>query len=314
MGAMRWAARSLAAAVPVAIGVVVCVFFLLRLVPGDPATMILGDQATTASIEALRERLGLDQPVAQQLWDYLVGVFARGDIGRSLVTDRPVLGLIASKAGVTALLVVLSTLFTVLITVPLALLAATHKDGPFDHLVRIVPTVGMAMPAFWVGLILILVFGVTLRWLPVGGIGNTPWDPLRSLVLPALTVAFGLSPPLIRSLREQLLEVLDADFVVTLQAARLPRWRILWGHVLRNAAVPAISLLGVSVSYLIGGTLVIERVFGINGMGALLFSSISSRDFPVVQGIALVCAFAVVLVSLAVDALVAVLDPRIRLS
>lgn len=314
MGAMRWAARSLAAAVPVAIGVVVCVFFLLRLVPGDPASMILGDQATTASIEALRERLGLNLPVAQQLWNYVVGVFTRGDIGRSLVTDRPVLGLIASKAGVTALLVVVSVVFTVLITVPLALLAATHKDGLFDHLIRIVPTVGMAMPAFWVGLILILVFGVNLRWLPVGGIGTSPGDPLRSLVLPALTVAFGLSPPLIRSLREQLLEVLDADFVVTLQAARLPRARILWGHVLRNAAVPAISLLGVSVSYLIGGTLVIERVFAINGMGALLFSSISSRDFPVVQGIALVCAFAVVLVSLAVDALVAVLDPRIRLS
>ena len=264
-------------------------------------------------IEALRERLGLNLPVGSQLWNYLVGVFTRGDIGRSLVTDQPVLGLIASRAGVTALLVVVSVVFTVAITVPLALLAATHKDGPFDHLVRIVPTVGMAMPAFWVGLILILVFGVNLRWLPVGGIGTSPGDPLRSLVLPGLTVAFGLSPPLIRSLREQLLEVLEADFVVTLRAARVPWSRILWGHVLRNAAVPATSLLGVSVAYLIGGTLVIERVFAINGLGALLFSAISSRDFPVVQGVALVCAFAVVLVSLAVDALVALLDPRIRL-
>jgi peptide/nickel transport system permease protein len=309
---MRWFGRSLLAAIPVALGVVVCVFLLLRIVPGDPARMILGEQATTASIEALREQLGLNLPIGQQLWDYLAGMFTRADIGHSLVTDQPVLGLIASRVGVTLLLVGLAVLFTVLIAVPLALVAATHKDGPLDHVVRIFPTIGMAMPAFWVGLILILVFGVALRWLPVGGIGTSPTDPLRSLILPALTVALGMSPPLIRSLREQLLEVLDADFVVTLHAARLGSTSILVGHVLRNAAVPAVSLLGVNVAYLLGGTLVIEKVFGINGMGALLFSSISTRDFPVVQGITLVSAMGVVVISLVTDLLVAALDPRIR--
>jgi len=309
---MRWFGRSLLAAIPVALGVVVCVFLLLRIVPGDPARMILGEQATTASIDALREQLGLNQPVSQQLWSYLVGVFTRADIGTSLVTDQPVLGLILSRVGVTLLLVGLAVVFTVLIAVPLALVAATHKDGPLDHVVRIFPTIGMAMPAFWVGLILILVFGVALRWLPVGGIGTSPADPLRSLVLPALTVAIGMSPPLIRSLREQLLEVLDADFVVTLKAARLGSTSILVRHVLRNAAVPAVSLLGVNVAYLLGGTLVIEKVFAINGMGALLFSSISTRDFPVVQGITLVSAMGVVVISLVTDLLVAALDPRIR--
>jgi peptide/nickel transport system permease protein len=309
---MRWFGRSLLAAIPVALGVVVCVFLLLRIVPGDPARMILGEQATTASIDALREQLGLNQPVGQQLWSYLVGVFTRADIGTSLVTDQPVLGLIASRVGVTLLLVGLAVVFTVLIAVPLALIAATHKDGPLDHVVRIFPTIGMAMPAFWVGLILILVFGVGLRWLPVGGVGNSPADPLRSLILPALTVAIGMSPPLIRSLREQLLEVLDADFVVTLKAARLGSGSILVRHVLRNAAVPAVSLLGVNVAYLLGGTLVIEKVFAINGMGALLFSSISTRDFPVVQGITLVSALGVVVISLVTDLLVAALDPRIR--
>jgi peptide/nickel transport system permease protein len=310
---MRWVGRSLLAVVPVTIGVVLCVFFLLRLVPGDPATMILGERATTASIEALRHRLGLDLPLGQQLSDWLVGVFTRGDIGTSLVTSQPVLGLVASRAGLTALLVALSVLFTVVIAVPLAVLAARHKDGPVDHLVRVLPTVGMAMPAFWVGLLLILVFGVQLRWLPVGGVGTGPGEPLRSLVLPALTVALGMSPPLVRALREQLVEVLDADFVVTLRAARLPEWRV-QAHVLRNAAVPTVSLLGLNVAYLIGGTLVIEKVFAINGLGALLFSSISTRDFPVVQGIALVLALAVVLVSLLTDTLVALLDPRIRTS
>ena len=309
---MRWFGRSLLAAIPVAIGVVVCVFLLLRIVPGDPARMILGEQATAESIEALREQLGLNLPVAPQLWSYLVGVFTRADIGTSLVTDQPVLTLIASRVGVTLLLVTLAVVFTVLIAVPLALVAATHKDGPLDHVVRIFPTIGMAMPAFWVGLILILVFGVTLRWLPVGGIGTSPADPLRSLVLPALTVALGMSPPLIRSLREQLLEVLDADFVVTLHAARLGSTSILVRHVLRNAAVPAVSLLGVNVAYLLGGTLVIEKVFAINGMGALLFSSISTRDFPVVQGITLVSALGVVVISLVTDLLVSALDPRIR--
>ena len=309
---MRWFGRSLLAALPVALGVVVCVFLLLRIVPGDPARMILGEQATTASIDALRDRLGLNLPVGQQLGDYLLGVFTRADIGHSLITDQPVLGLIATRLPVTLLLVALAVLFTVLIAVPLALVAATHKDGPLDHLVRIFPTVGMAMPAFWVGLILIIVFGVGLKWLPVGGIGTSPTDPLRSLVLPALTVALGMSPPLIRSLREQLLEVLDADFVVTLHAAGLAPTRILARHVLRNAAVPALSLLGVNVAYLLGGTLVIEKVFAINGMGAVRFSSISTRDFPVVQGITLVSALGVVVISLVTDLLVAALDPRIR--
>ena len=308
---MRWVGRSLLSVVPVVVGVVLCVFFLIRIVPGDPAAMILGDQATQASIDALRERLGLDLPLGTQLWNWLVGVFARGDIGTSLTTSQPVAGLVWSRAGITAGLVLLAVGFTVLLAVPLALLAATHAGSWLDQLVRVVPTIGMAMPAFWVGLLLILVFGVNLHWLPVGGVGTGPGEPLRSLILPAFTVALGMSPPLVRSLREQLLEVLDADFVVTLRAARLPRWRVNT-HVLRNAAVPTVSLLGLNIAYLIGGTLVIEKVFAINGMGALLFSSISSRDFPVVQGIALVLALVVVAVSLLTEALVALLDPRIR--
>jgi len=308
---MRWVGRSLLSVVPVVVGVVLCVFFLIRIVPGDPAAMILGDQATQASIDALHEQLGLDLPLGTQLWNWLVGVFTRGDIGTSLITSQPVAGLVWSRAGITAGLVLLAVGFTVLLAVPLALLAATHAGSWLDQLVRVVPTIGMAMPAFWVGLLLILVFGVNLHWLPVGGVGTGPGEPLRSLVLPAFTVALGMSPPLVRSLREQLLEVLDADFVVTLRAARLPRWRVN-SHVLRNAAVPTVSLLGLNIAYLIGGTLVIEKVFAINGLGALLFSSISSRDFPVVQGIALVLALVVVVVSLLTEALVALLDPRIR--
>ena len=181
---MRWVGRSLLSVVPVVVGVVLCVFFLIRIVPGDPAAMILGDQATQASIDSLRERLGLDLPLGTQLWNWLVGVFARGDIGTSLTTSQPVAGLVWSRAGITAGLVLLAVGFTVLLAVPLALLAATHAGSWLDQLVRVVPTIGMAMPAFWVGLLLILVFGVNLHWLPVGGVGTGPGEPLRSLILP----------------------------------------------------------------------------------------------------------------------------------
>ena len=184
---MRWVGRSLLSVVPVVVGVVLCVFLLIRIVPGDPAAMILGDQATEASLEALRQRLGLNQPIGAQLWNWLEAVFTRGDIGTSLVTEQPVLGLVWSRAGITGWLVVLSVVCTVLLAVPLALLAATHAGGWIDQLVRVVPTIGMAMPAFWVGLLLILIFGVNLHWLPVGGVGTGPGEPWRSLVLPART-------------------------------------------------------------------------------------------------------------------------------
>lgn len=294
------------------LGVVLAVFFLLRLVPGDPARMILGERATPESVAALRSQLGLDQPLLAQLGDFAVSVFTRGDTGTSLVYNVSTRELILQRAPVTLQLVALAVLFSVVIAVPLAVVAARHKDKLVDHLVRIIPTVGLGMPTFWVGLLLIILFAVTLKWFPVGGIGTTPWDPLRSLVLPALSVSLALTPPLVRSLRSELLEVFSADFVTTLRAARIPERRVLFVHILRNAALPTLTLLGVNVSYLIGGTLVVEQVFGINGLGSLLFSAISNRDFPVVQGVALFCALSVVVISLLLDAAVYRLDPRMR--
>lgn len=296
------------------LGVVLAVFFLLRLVPGDPARMILGERATPESVAALRSQLGLDQPLLAQLGDFAVSVFTRGDTGTSLVYNVSTRELILQRAPVTLQLVALAVLFSVVIAVPLAVAAARKKDKLVDHLVRIIPTVGLGMPTFWVGLLLIILFAVTLKWFPVGGIGTTPWDPLRSLVLPALSVSLALTPPLVRSLRSELLEVFSADFVTTLRAARIPERRVLFVHILRNAALPTLTLLGVNVSYLIGGTLVVEQVFGINGLGSLLFSAISNRDFPVVQGVALFCALSVVVISLLLDAAVYRLDPRMRRS
>lgn len=312
--ALRAVGRITARIVPVMLGVVVAVFFLLRLVPGDPAAMILGERATPESVAQLRARLGLDQPLWHQFTDFLVQVVTRFDTGDSLVTAVPTRELILARAPVSLGIVVFAVALAVIIAVPLALAAALRRDGWVDHVVRVLPAVGMGMPLFWIGLLLIIVFGVQLRWFPVGGVGSGPGEPLRSLFLPSLAVALGMAPPLIRSLRAQLLEVLSADFVTTLRAAQVPERRILWRHVVRGAALPTLTLLSVNTAYLIGGTLVVEKVFGIDGLGTLLFQSIGSRDFPVVQGVALYCAVLVVLVTTLSGVLAALLDPRLRVS
>ncbi|QIM17325.1 ABC transporter permease [Leucobacter insecticola] len=295
-------------------GVVVAVFFLLRMVPGDPAAMILGERATPASLAALRQQLGLDLPLWQQFIDFLARVVTQFDTGDSLVSGVSTRELVFQRAPVSLGIVALAVALAILIAVPLALTAARRVDGWADHLVRILPAAGMGMPLFWIGLLLIILFAVQLRWFPVGGVGSGPGEPIRSLFLPALAVALGLAPPLIRSLRAQLVEVFDADFVTTLRAARVSERRILFGHVLRNAAVPSLTLLSVNTAYLIGGTLVVEKVFGINGLGTLLFQSIGSRDFPVVQGVALYCAVLVVLVTTLAGLLSGLLDPRLRVA
>lgn len=304
--------RTLATVLPVMIGVVVAVFFLLRLVPGDPAAMILGDRATPEQLAKLREEMGLTLPLVEQFGNFVWGVVTSFDTGNSLVTEVSTREVILAKAPISLGVIGLAVLFAIMLTVPLALAAARNKGGVADQMVRIIPTIGMGMPMFWVGLLLIIVFAVTLGWFPVGGISPGPFGTFWSLVLPATAVALSLMPPLVRSLRAQLLEVVDADFVTTLRAAGISERTILTRHILRGAALPTVALLGVNIAYLIGGTLVVEKVFGIGGVGTLLFQSIGSRDFPVVQGIALYCAIFVVFITLAVDALAAWIDPRLR--
>ena len=311
---IRAVGRSLATVLLVMAGVVTAVFFLLRIVPGDPAAMILGDRATPEAVGQLREELGLNLPLGDQFKAFVLQVVTQFDTGESLVTGASTRELIFDRAPVSLGIVGLSVLIAVLLAVPLATLAATRKDSVVDHVVRVLPTISMGMPLFWLGLLLIIVFAVQLGWFPVGGVGKGPGEPLRSLFLPSLAVALGMMPPLVRSLRAELLEVLSADYVTTLRAAGLPEQRIVFRHVLRGSALPTLNLLSVNVSYLIGGTLVVEKVFGINGLGTLLFTSISNRDFPVVQGVALTCAVLVVLVTLIAGVLSAALDPRLRAS
>lgn len=308
----RWLFITAARSLIVIACVMVAVFFLIRIVPGDPAKMILGEYSTPEALESMHHALGLDLSLGEQFLRFLSNLFTQGDTGNSIVSGTSTRILIADRAPVTLLLIAMSSVLAIVIALLLATIAATNKNKWPDHLIRIFPTITMGMPVFWVGLLLIVLFGVQLKWFPVGGIGEGWRGMLYSLVLPSITVAFSQMPTLVRSLRAQMLEVLESDFIVTLKAAKIPSRVILFKHVLRNAALPTLMLFGVNLSYLIGGTLVVEQVFGIKGIGSLLFSSISNRDFPVIQGIALYCAIAVVIISLLVEILSWWLDPRTK--
>lgn len=307
-----WLVITFAKAIAVILCVMTAVFFLIRIVPGDPAKMILGEYSTPEAIESMHHTLGLDLPVWEQFFRFVKTLFTQGDTGNSIISGTSTRQLIAERAPVTLLLIGMACVLAIIVALLLATLAATNKDKLLDHLIRIFPTITLGMPIFWVGLLLILVLSVRLHWFPVGGVGEGWGGTLYSLTLPSITVAFSQIPTLVRSLRAQMLEVLESDFVVTLKAAGIPRRVILFKHVLRNSALPTLMLLGVNISYLIGGTLVVEQVFGIKGIGSLLFTSISKRDFPVIQGIALYCAISVVIISLLIEIISWWLDPRTK--
>lgn len=290
--------------------VTVAVFFIIRIVPGDPAVMILGEHATPEEIARIHEKLNLDLPAYEQFIIFIRNILLHADTGESIKYGVSCRKLIVSYVPVTLMLVGMSVAAAMVSSVILAFIAATHRDSLFDHLIRILPAFTHGMPVFWVGLMFILLFSVKLRWFPVGGVKEGLGGMIHSLALPAITVAFGQIPSLVRSLREQILEVLDSDFVLTLKAAQVPGPVILFGHVLRNAMIPTLMLLGVNISYLIGGTLVVEQVFAVRGIGKLLFEAISNRDFPLVQGIALYCSVFVVLTGTVVEFIAHRVDPR----
>jgi peptide/nickel transport system permease protein len=273
---------------------------------------VLGIHATPTAVAALRRQWGLNSSLPGQLGHFL-SQLVRGDLGQSYIYGVSVSSLIGSHIGETASLVAVATVFAVIITVPLAALAASRQNGWADHLVRAVSVVGLALPAFWFGIVLIEVFAVHLHLVPVGGAGSGFGGHLEALVLPGLTASFAMAPILVRSLRVGMLEVMDADFIAVARAKGLGGTRVLFAHVARNALVPTVTLLGLNIAYLIGSTVIVEQVFNLNGLGSLLLSSILNRDFPVVQAVTLVLGTAVVLLNLGTDLLAARLDPRIRL-
>ena len=312
MDRLAYTLRRLAQMVPVVLGVTILAFLLVHLIPGDPAVTILGVHATPDLIAEFHKQWGLDKSIPEQYWLFLERLL-HGDLGTSIFYRTSVSSLVGDRVPVTVLLLAYATVLALLLAVPLALLAVTRKDGVRDQVVRAVPLVGLGMPPFWVGIMLVLVFAADVfKLLPVGGYGHGAFGHLESLLLPALTIAIGMAPILIRSLRASLLQVLEADFVTTARSKGLPARRVLVRHALRNALISMISVLVVNLGFLVGGTVVIEKVFALPGLGALMFDGISNRDFAVVQGVTLVFAIIVVSLNLAADILYSLLDPRVR--
>jgi peptide/nickel transport system permease protein len=304
--------RRLVQAIPVLFGVTLLVFLMIHLVPGDPARTMLGVHATPQRVAALHREWGLDRSLPEQYWLYLKRLL-QGNLGTSLFYRVSTASLITGRLPVTLWLIGYGTVLSILIALPLATLAATRKDRATDHAVRAVPLVGLGFPPFWLGIMLLLVFGLHAgRLFPVGGYGTGFVGHLQSMFLPALTVALGISPLLIRSLRASLLQVLESDYVTTARSKGLSERRVLARHALRNAVVSTVAVLGVNIAFLVGSTVVIEQVFALPGIGQLMLNSIFQRDFPVVQGVTLVFGIMVVLVYLATDVLHSLLDPRVR--
>jgi len=307
-----YVARRLLHLVPIVLGVTILCFFLIHLVPGDPARTFLGNQGTPQRVALLRHEWGLDRSLPAQYEEFMRRI-VHGDLGHSLFYDVPAGHLVLQRLPVTMWLIVFGTLLAVVISVPLAALAATQRDRIPDHVVRAVPLVGLGFPPFWIGIMLLLVFGLHLgRAFPVGGYGQGFFGHLHSMFLPALTAALALTPILVRSLRASLLEVLESDYVTTARAKGIPERRVLARHALRNAMISTVTILGVNVAYFIGGTVIIEQVFALPGVGQLMINATFTSDFPVVQAVTLVLSVLVVLVYLLADVAHALLDPRVR--
>jgi peptide/nickel transport system permease protein len=308
----RFLIRRLLLLVPVVLGVATLTFLLMHLSPGDPARTYLGDRATPAAIAALRHQWGLDQPLWRQYLTFM-GELAVGNLGQSMFFQHSILGLLWIRLPPTLWLMALATLFSIVIAVPLSVWMAVSRGGAVDTGIRSFNAIAHGTPLFFTGAVLIATFSLHFRWFPVAGYEKTFLEHIASLVLPSISVALVIVPFLIRGLRGALVDALNSEYVNFAKAKGLSRRSIWLDYALRNAAISGISILGIQVGYLAGGSLVIENVFAIPGMGTFLMTGILNRDFPVVQASALVFALLVVFVYLLTDIAYGLFDPRVRL-
>jgi peptide/nickel transport system permease protein len=302
----RFLVQRLVIALLVAVTVSIIGFSLLRL-SGDLASSLAGDNATPEDVVRVGRQYGLDQPLYAQYLDW-VGNALSGDLGKSLFTSEPVLDLILERIGVTVQLAVLALALALVVSVPLGVVAAVRANTWLDRGALAIAVFGQAIPIFWFGLILIYVFGVKLHWAPISGS-----DTLAHFVLPTITLAVAVMPPFMRLTRTGMLDVLDSDFIRTARAKGLSPASVLFKHALRNAVLPVVSLSAVSLGFLLGGSVIVESVFALNGIGYLAFRSIVRTDFPIVQSILVFVSFCYIALTLLSDLINARLDPRIRL-
>ena len=290
------------------------VFVVIRVLPGDPALVIMGTEGSPEAAARLREALGLNRPLLVQYADWL-GRAITGDLGRSLQYDVPVSSLILSRLSVTVPLTLLASFFVVVTALPLGLLAATHHRRAGDYVAMVLSQVGFSVPSFWAGLLLILLFSVKLGWARAGGFdgwGQGIWPAARSLLLPALALGLFQFAALARATRSAVLDVAREDFVRGARAKGVPEATVLWKHTLRNSMIPVLTVIGIQLGQLMAGSIILESVFSLPGIGRLALGAITARDLPVVQGVGLFVASVIVMINVAVDILYGVLDPRIR--
>jgi peptide/nickel transport system permease protein len=310
----RYIARRGAALGATLLFVSVLVFVVIRVLPGDPALIILGTEGSPAAAAALRKAMGLDRPFAVQYLEWIARA-VRGDLGRSIQYDVPVSTLILSRMAVTLPLTLLAAGLMVATAIPLGVFAATRHRRWGDYLAMILSQLGVAVPGFWAGLLLILLFSVRLGWVRAGGFdgwGQGAWPALRSLLLPAAALGLFQFAVLARTTRSAVLEVLREEYVKTARAKGVAEGAVLFRHALRNAMIPVITVAGIQLGQLMAGSIVLETVFYLPGLGRLAIGAITARDLPVVQGVVLFVASMIVLINVAVDVLYGFLDPRIR--
>lgn len=309
-------ARRLLQLIPVLLLATALVFVMIRLAPGDPAEQQLGPRASRdpAILAALRQKLGLDKPIPVQYGIWLRAAVT-GDLGNSVKSGKPVLSLIWPKLIATSELVLAALIFAVLAALILGVAAAVRPGGWADQLTRIAVVSGLAIPSYWLGLVFLLVFAVRLKWFPVSGyvsFSTNHWQNLRHLVLPALSLGIFEAAFFTRFLRAELIEILRRDFIRTANAKGLAQRRVIFGHALRNALIPMVTVLGLELGTLLGGVVVIEQVFGWSGVGWLALNAVKSRDYPVLQGTVLVVAISVSIANLLADLTYTFIDPRLR--
>jgi len=309
---IRYTVLRLLQTVPVLFGFSIVVFFLVRLIPGDPAVAALGSRATPQLSARVRDQLGLDLPLWQQYVNFLTNAL-QGDFGISFFYQQDVWAVTVERLPITLLLMAYAIALAVSIAIPCAFISAVRQGRVTDHALRVLFTIGLGMPVFWSGIILAYIFGVKVQLLPITGQGSGGLDTLAHLTLPAITLAISISPILVRTLRSSIIEVLASDYVTTGRAMGLKASTLNVSYILRNSLRPVVTVVTINLGYLIGGTVIVERIFSLAGVGSLLIGSIATRDYAVIQLATLIFALLVVVTNLAGDLLYRLLDPRMAL-
>jgi len=299
---------------PTIIVPVLLVFFMMQLAPGDPAAVMLGANATPDQVAALRDQLGLNQPLWSQFWIF-VGNLVTFDLGNSIFLGRPVTEVVLTYGAITLQLTLFALVIAVVLGCSAGILAALFHNRTIDKVMMFVAVVGVGIPEFWLALLLILLFAVTLRWFPVSGYVPLEagfWESMQSLTLPALALALIQAAFIARMSRSAVLDVLGEQYVATARAKGMSGWTVISRHVVRAASVPIVTVVGLTLAVLLGGAVAVETVFSLPGIGSLLIQGVGRRDYPLIQGIVLVIAVAFVLINLLIDLVYALIDPRVR--